>query len=179
MEEIYLKSNEVNEENILTIIKAVRDLERETMLKEMNLKENEVTEEVENEIAKKISHKYMHGDCSCLASLIRLLLPGAKCVLFGNDATFQTSEPAAHYCVMIRPKLNDKSAGLSGYLEKSYFFDINGKKSYDEMCEFLGKEFGVSPQETIFTGFAQCSSYNDITNQLFNLIKLPGGPRYE
>lgn len=118
MEKLILPNQNATEENILRIIEYVRQVEKSKGL----------TDE-------QISYKYTHGDCNCLADLIKTLLPDVKLKGFGS------SNGDAHSCVAIKgnPDVDERLDRFIG--EDFYYFDINGKKYYDEMCEYLANTF--------------------------------------
>lgn len=171
MKEIVLKSNEATEENILIIIQAIHDLEREQILEGLEISEDMVDEQIEQIIADMIEHKYLHGDCSCLVSLIQLILPKVKAAFFDSSekrSELVNDELFGHYCIVIRPKIDGKPADL----RDSFYYDINGKKTHEEMCEYLAKELKADINSIDVAGLPHCSSYNETTNKLYNLIKV-------
>ena len=124
MKKLVLNSNDLEEINIRKIIEYVRQFE-----KEKGLSDEEIT------------HKYTHGDCVCLAFLIKILLPSVKVKWFGSCSD------DAHCCIAIKgdPKLDSK---LEDFIDEDlYYFDINGKKYYDEMREFLSETFNTNISE--------------------------------
>lgn len=148
MNKLVLKSNEPTEENILAIINYVRALERENGLSD-----------------EEISYKYTHGDCTCLTTLINYFLPKVKVYLFEKEME------SSHYCVGIRGDIvKDSKLAISYEMEGrrergcKYYYDINGRKYFEEMCSFIESEYYSSPISG-FT-FKQDPTYNnnDITN---------------
>lgn len=102
-----------------------------------------------------IQEKYLHGYCSSLVEIIKHFLPKAHIVGFLSYDEF------SHFCIRL-------------YEEgKIYYYDINGAKSYNEMMEFIAKEFGGNPKNIFLKDFDEIHRENDIIDQIYNLIKLP------
>lgn len=118
MEQLRLNVNDATEENIYKIIDYVIKLE-----KEHGLTDDEII------------YKYTHSDCICLAFLIKTLLPNVIVKWFGSCSL------DAHCCIAIKGDSNLDSK-LDDFIDEDlYYFDINGKKYYDEMCLFLANVF--------------------------------------
>ena len=133
--------NEMSErENILRLIEYVKTVE----------KENGLTDE-------EISQKYTHKDCRCLVSLINSFFPNTNSVMFLLD------EEDVHFVVSL------DVVSKNGETQTSYF-DINGEKSFSDVCLFMFENFGrtgiIMSKETT-KQFVE----NDITQKILNSVE--------
>ena len=104
MEKLIINSKLSDEEKILKIIEFVKSHEREGGL----------TDE-------QIAHKYVHGDCACLASLINWFIPNAKIRWIGEE------EHAHAFVTIVDPRYKGQKGPFYDH-ENLMLFDINGKK---------------------------------------------------
>ncbi|MBQ3502772.1 MAG: hypothetical protein IJA72_03815 [Clostridia bacterium] len=136
-----LRNNDATEENILKIIRHIKDIETKRGLTESE-----------------IEHKYTYGYCSSLVEIVQHFLPECKSILFwGYD------EDVVHFCVGV------KCQAKSNIHEDLDYYDINGKKSYDEMVEWMAKEFN-GKIEGIFVQEMEVSRSNEIQDEAYSTI---------
>lgn len=144
MEKLILKDNSVSESNVLAIIDQVWKAEKSN-----NLTDNEIIK------------KYTTSECLCLSSLIKKTLPDISSFLFFiNEEYF-------HYAVGIIKSKDD----LKNNLNNISFYDINGRKNFDDMCKYLINLFQVDNPSIIIkiTNISYLS--NDVTDKVYHSIK--------
>lgn len=113
MKTLKLRNDEATEENILKIIKHIKDIET-----------------AEGLTQQEIEHKYTCGYCSSLVEMVQHFLPQCRYICFWS------ADDIAHFCIGI-----ERQGSSSKEHRDLDYFDINGKKSFDEMAQWLAKEF--------------------------------------
>ena len=114
------------EQQIEFIIKLVKEFER---------KYNGLTDE-------EISYKYTHGDCGCLATLIKRFIPKASVKGLGDGEY-------AHTVIRIKDP-NYISEERPVFHEDIILYDINGRKTYDEMVDYIVSELMDDRQRQLY-----------------------------
>lgn len=135
-----IKNDLSERENILSFIEYVKTVE----------KENGLTDE-------EISQKYTHSDCRCLVSLINSFFPNTNSVMFLLD------EEDVHFVVSL------DVISKNGEIQTSYF-DINGEKSFSDVCLFMFENFGrtgIIMSKKTTKQFVE----NDITQKILNSVE--------
>ena len=152
MNMLILKNNEPTAENILSLIEIIKQIERENGLTE-----------------KQIIDKYTHNDCLCLATMINYVLPTTKMVMLVLD------EDCFHCFVCA--DLKEKTNGLpqNKYANFAYF-DINGKKSFEQACEYVCLEFNTDTQNVVPVEVKRPILENDIKQKLLSLVDIENKP---
>jgi len=148
MEKLILNKNDSIQDNILKIIEHVKKQERN----------NGLTDE-------QISYKYIHGDCSVLVNIIKQIYPEAQEVLFGEGEY-------GHFCVSIKGNPAEDSKLEDFHMEDRYYFDINGRKYFDEMREFISEEFKVKIDRVSAARTNMCTTNNNISLDVVNSISI-------
>ena len=143
--------SEVTEENVVALIKKLRDFEREKMLAK-----DENKGKSREEIDREIEHKYIHGYCSQLTYFLNYFFKFAsneECR--GKFRVIGFSWPKG---MSNDPEINHhqcfaRSNGSKLNLDTMYdLYDIRGKKmSNDEMRSSIAEEFGISDKSKIST----------------------------
>lgn len=140
MKEFVIKSELSDRENILRLIEHVKNVERENGLSD-----------------KEINQKYTHKDCRCLVSIINRCFPNIKPVMFLLD------EEDVHFVAMLESEFKNGE-------KKTTYFDINGEKSFSDVCLFMFENFGrtgiIMSKETTSDFIS-----NDISQQVFDSIQ--------
>lgn len=146
MKKVILQSNEPSVENIMKLIELIKSLEKEKGLSN-------------DEIIK----KYTHSDCKFLVSMVQQIIPKVKPVLFVLD------EEKFHYFIGV--DLEQREACQKSKQQKKIYFDINGKKSYEEACAFMSEEFNGARQNIMTVEGDKVVLNNDISQEFLNLVK--------
>lgn len=151
MEKLVINTNSPEEENILKIIEYVKQIERGKGLSE-----------------EKIEYKYTHGDCTCLAFLIKTILPNVKVKWVGSCIE------DGHCCIAIKgdPETDPR---LEDYIDEDlYYFDINGKKYYEEMKKYLSETFNTNYDRinARYKGSNVGASQNEVTAEVLKNVTI-------
>ncbi len=141
MNNLRLRNNNPTEENVLKIINHIKDIETERGL---------TKDEIE--------YKYTQGHCSSLVEMVQHFLPSVRPIWFWNY------EECSHYCLAIENP--DKNSGK--YLDLDYF-DINGKKSYKQITDWMYEYFGLNIK-CFNVGEESPSRSNEIKEDVYNSI---------
>ena len=103
----------------------------------------------------KIIEKYTHGDCRCLVSLIQHFFPEVKSIMF-------TLDEEDFHCVA--------GLDLEGDSEP-VFFDINGAKSFNEVCVFMLENYRNFGGEITCTETGNLFIKNDISQIVLDSVE--------
>lgn len=136
-----LINNDAVEENVLKIIEHIKKIETAHGLTE-----------------DKIIHKYTHGYCSSLVEIVEHFLPNVRPVCFWSCEEF------AHFCIEIKGSNNSNN-----YDDLSYY-DINGKKSYNEMLEWMANEFNGKIEGIFVQEMRRVNRSNEIQDEVYSTI---------
>ena len=143
MKILKLINNEATEENILKIIQHIKDIET-----------------AEGLTQQEIEHKYTCGYCSSLVEMVQHFLPQCRSICFWS------ADDIAHFCIGIEPQCSNSNE----HKELDYF-DINGKKSFNEMAQWLAKEFNGDIRG-IRTMEMPVSRENKIQQKVYNSVHI-------
>lgn len=135
-----IKNDLSERENILSFIEYVKSVEKENGLS-----------------CQEIKQKYTHSDCRCLVSLINSFFPNTNSVMFLLD------EEDVHFVASL--DTNSKNGE-----KQTIYFDINGEKSFSEVCAFLLQNFGRSG-EIIIKETTKEFIENDVTQKILNSVE--------
>ena len=148
MNKLILKNNEPTAENVLSLIEIIKQIELGNGLTE-----------------KQIIEKYTHNDCLCLATMINYVLPATKMVMLVVD------EDSFHcfVCADLKERIN--ALPQNKYTKLAYF-DINGKMSFEQACEYVCLEFNADTQSVVPVEVKRPILENDITQKFLSLVNI-------